>query len=142
MSKERNFKNCILFLLILTIMFGSFICDIHKTSEFIDRFEIGKNYNVPGSDSPITRNILTKADNSYILYASEVRDARSTYETVKNPSSYSAYKIFSFSICILLILSTIESLKRTVIPSVFPWSDIILSRFRIIQFLHNKDGLK
>ena len=141
MKKTYTIRNFILALLSMAIIIGGLFFDAHETLELTENYD----YISQSSDStclPLRSHLMIKASDSCIISASEVRDVRVVSEVLKrveNNSSSKRIVILSLIICLLI---SEGAFYTSVLPSIYPWTSFISSRYSIMCYIHNQDGAK
>ncbi len=141
--KERAFQNSImLFIITLTIVFGSLFFGARESLELSENFVETAFNDAVDTSMPMTRSVLIKASECTIVSVAEVRDVKVVSEVIKRlEKSENTKRVVILTLIICLIISG-GAFFKAVLPSIFPWSDVILSRSRIICYIQDKDGEK
>lgn len=141
--KERASKNSILlFVITLTIILGSLFFGVRESLELSESYVETAFADAANTSLPMTENVLIKASECSIVAVAEVRDVKAVSEVIKRlEKSENTKRVVILTFIICLIISE-GAFFKAVLPSIFPWSDVILSRSRIICYIKDKDGEK
>ncbi|SEK44697.1 hypothetical protein SAMN04487770_101420 [Butyrivibrio sp. ob235] len=140
--KTSKFSTALLFILTMAIIAGGLFFDAHETAELSDYYG---NRVVTCADCviyPLKPVNFFKANDSFIIDASEVRGVRAVSEVIKRLENSAASKRIVILSLILCILISEGAFYTSVLPSVFPWTNIICSRRTLIRYIHSQDGAK
>ena len=142
MKKTYLIRNFILALLSMAIIIGGLFFDAHETLELSENYDYIAQSSSETTCLPLRAHLMIKASDSCIISASEVRDVRVVSEVLKrieNNSSSKRIVILSLIICLLI---SEGAFYTSVLPSIYPWTSFISSRYSIMCYIHNQDGAK
>ena len=142
LKKHAAIKNIIMLLIMLAVIIDGLFFGVRKSIEASECFCIEKTLDSGSNSIPLRRSVLIGAAESYIISVAEVREVKTVSEIIKKLEKSSATKRIVILTLIICILMSEGVLFTTVLPSVFPWTDIILSRLRIICYIQRQDGSK
>jgi len=142
LKKHAAIKNIILLLIMLTVIIDGLFFGARESIELSDNYDFRCTADDSTHSIPMRGSALIRANDSFILSAAEVRDVKAMSEVIKKLEKTSGTKRIVILTLILCILMSEGALFTAVLPSIFPWTDIILSRRRIICYIQNQDGAK
>ncbi|MBO4459009.1 MAG: hypothetical protein J5802_14980 [Butyrivibrio sp.] len=127
--------------MLIVIIDGLFLL-ARETVDFSDHIGIVEISNPRSQSIPLRNNVMKKSHDSYIISVAEVGDVNSVIEVIKKLEKTSGTKRIVILTLFLCILMSEGVQVKTVLPSIFPWTDIILSRSRVIRYIQRQDGAK
>ncbi len=142
MKITSGIKKFILIVLTLVIITGGLFCDARETGEVSDNLGSLTTVSSSVNDKLHSNSNFISARDISIVAALETRDLRVAKEVVSRQELAASAKrivVLSLILCILLSLGAFYS---SVLPSIFPWTSIVVSRFIAISYIHQKDGKK
>lgn len=142
LKQVSGIKTAILLFLTLAIIAGGLFFDAHNIENLSDHFGHGVTTSSESSTLPLRTNTYIKDSDMFIMAASEVRDVRAVSEVIKRLEQGSTSKRVLVLSLILCILISEGAFYTSVLPSIFPWTDVICSRRTMIQYIHSQDGAK
>lgn len=138
---NRHRKRILLLIMLIVIIDGLFLL-ARETVDFSDHIGIVEISNPRSQSIPLRNNVMKKSHDSYIISVAEVGDVNSVIEVIKKLEKTSGTKRIVILTLFLCILMSEGVQVKTVLPSIFPWTDIILSRSRVIRYIQRQDGAK
>ncbi len=139
MSGIRKF---ILVLLTMAIITGGLFFDVRETSEVYNNIGTMAAVSSRVDDNAHNNSSIISARDISIVAALEIRDLRAAREVVNRQElTTRAKRVVVFSL-ILYILLSLGAFYASVLPSIFPWTSIVISRFIAVSYIHLKDGKK
>ena len=139
MYSER-IKTFLLSLFAIAVILDGLFFGAYEAQQFSTRYNFTCE-SVP-TDAPLQSSLTLDSTSSYMLNASEVKDVTVLHDIVKKLEMRSGSKRIVILSLILCILLTEGSFFSSVLPSLFPWTNTIVSRVKLINYIHHKDGKK
>ena len=115
---------------------------VHETLERSDRFSLMAEGGSERQNLLAQTNLYIKSGSSFLVAASEVRDARVIPEVIKQLEKNSKGDRIALFTLVLFLLAVAGSFYISDTTHVYPWTSIISSRRSIICYIHNQDGNK
>ena len=137
-----NLKRCILLIITVVIVIGSFYFDVKKTNEIVNDISYISNFSSDEYDIPLRGNISANRITPIIAVEAEVKNTELIRESLNRAKSSSTKKRILVFTLILLLCISFGVLFLNALTSIFPWTDIISSRRSIISYIHMQDGAK
>ena len=142
MKITTTIRKVILVFLTMAIITGGLFFDVCETSEVSDDLGALTTVSSKTNNNPYDGSNIISARDISIVVALETRDLRATREVVnRQVITARAKRIIVISLFLYILLS-IEAFYSSVLPSIFPWTSIVISRFIAVSFIHLKDGKK
>ena len=137
-----DIKKFILLFLTMAIITGGLFFDVRETSEASDNIGSVLAVTSKVNDNLHRNTNLISARDISIVAALEIRDLRATREVVNRQEVTASAKRIVISSLILCILLSLGAFYTSVLPSIFPWTSLVISRFIAVSYIHLKDGKK
>lgn len=142
MKITSGIRKFILIVLTLVIITGGLFCDVRETGEVSDNIGVSATDSSATNDNLHNSSSIISAKDISIVAALETRDLRATREVVNRQVITARAKRIVVISLFLYILLSIGSFYSSVLPSIFPWTSLIISRFIAVCYIHQKDGKK
>ena len=142
MKITSGIRQFMLVFLTMAIITGGLFFDVHKTREVSDNLEILTTVSSNANHNSHSRSSIISTRDISIVAALETRDLRSTREVVNRQEITASAKRLVVISLILYILLSLGAFYSSVLPSIFPWTSLITSRFIAVNYIHQKDGKK
>ena len=125
----------------MVIIIGGLFFGVRENSEFTDYLQ--STCIAQDNDTlPIRADSVIRHGDLLIKTVAEIKDAGIVKEIISKLEKRGSSNGIDLPILLAFLIIAFGTLIISVLPSVFPWTDIILSRYRIIRFIHLKDGQK
>ena len=141
MKKHESIKKFILLMVMLTVIIDGLFLGTRESIELSDNYNL-ESVGTQTHSAPMRSDVLIKANDLCIISVAEVRGVNAVSEAIRKIEKNSYTKSIVILSLILCILMSEGALFTAVLPSIFPWTDIILSRRRIIYYIKRQDGAK
>lgn len=142
MRISSGIKKFILLFLTMAIIAGGLFFDVRKAKEALGEYErVSSASSDMGEYSRSTTKFISARDIA-ISAALEVRDLRAGRDVVSRQEISTGSKRIIVISLILFILLAIGAFYTSVLPSIFPWTSLVISRFIAVNYIHLKDGKK
>lgn len=143
MKKMNLFKKFILLVIVAVIVMGGIYFDVRETNDFIDDMCYSLEASSDDLSIPVKNgNVYIDRSSSIIAAVAEIRDASIIREVIRRLERRSDKETIPFLSLILFLCLSIGIFYLNVLPSIYPWTDIISSRRSIICYIHLQDGAK
>ncbi len=142
MKITSGIRKFILIVLTLVIITGGLFCDVLETGEVSDNLGTLATVSSATNDNLHNSSSIISAKDISVVAALETRDLRATREVVNRQVITARAKRIVVISLFLYILLSIGSFYSSVLPSIFPWTSLIISRFIAVSYIHQKDGKK
>ena len=142
MRKVADMKKFILLIIAVVIVVGGFYFDVQETHELYDNMGYSLTAYSDDFGAPLHSAISIKSATAIIAVVAEIKDAGIIREALKRFENRSSSKRILIITLIIFLCLSFGRFFLNVLPSVFPWTDIISSRRSIISYIHLQDGEK
>ena len=144
MKKVLEFKNCILLIIAIVIVAGGFYFDVRETRNLFDDLSYSSAAGSFSDNNGKTSegSGCIKAAASITAAVAEIRNTGVIREAARRMENRANGRRILVITLILFLCLSFGSFFLNVLPSVFPWTDIISSRRSIIGYIHMQDGQK
>ena len=142
MKTTSGIRKFILLFLTMAIIAGGLFFDVREMREVSDSLGTLTTISSKTNDNPHRSSDIISARDISKVAALEIRDLRAAREDVNSqeiPASAKRIVVFSLILCLLLSLGAFYT---SVLPSIFPWTSLVISRFIAVSYIHLKDGKK
>ena len=142
MKQYSPTRKLILLLFILAIVIDGLIFGINNSEKLLNAQNTSVITVSSSSHSSSSGTISIRKNISFFSFDTEIKNAQTVTELIKKLEKNSITKRIIILTLIVSIIISRGSLIFSTIPSIFPFSDIILSRRRMLRYIHRKDGKK
>lgn len=142
MKITSGIRKFIFVFLTMAIVAGGLFFDVSKASELSDNLEVLATASSNAACNSPGRSSIISARDISIVAALETKDLRPTREVVNRQEITASAKRIVVISQILCILLSLGAFYTSVLPSIFPWTSLIISRFIAVNYIHLKDGKK
>ena len=142
MKITSGIKKFILVFLAMAIVTGGLFFDVRGTGEMSDDIMALTAVSSKANDSLHNSSSIISAKDISIVAALETRDLRAAREVVNRQVITARAKRIVVISLFLYILLSLGAFYSSVLPSIFPWTSLVISRFIAVNYIHLKDGKK
>ena len=142
MKTLSGIKKIILVVLAMAIITGGLFFDVRGTGEMSDGLMALTAVSSKVDDSLHYSSSIISAKDISIVAALETRDLRAAREVVNRQVIIARAKRIVVISLFLYILLSLGAFYSSVLPSIFPWTSLVISRFIAVNYIHLKDGKK
>ncbi len=128
--------------LAMAIITGGLFFDVCGTGEMSDGLMALTAVSSKVEDSLHYSSSIISAKDISIVAALETRDLRAAREVVNRQVITARAKRIVVISLFLYILLSLGAFYSSVLPSIFPWTSLVISRFIAVNYIHLKDGKK